>query len=126
MPFNGAGADEQPGSDLGVGESLSNHPSDLGFLGGEVADRLDGAFTDGLTGCGQLAGGPIGKDVGAHGGERLVGGAQLLARIEATVGAAQPLAVEQVGASKFAPDERVAEPLDRLAVVALGSGPVAE
>jgi hypothetical protein len=33
--FGGAGADEQPGGDLGVGQAFGSQPGDLGFLGGE-------------------------------------------------------------------------------------------
>ena len=51
----------------------------------------------------------------------LVGGAQLLAGVHAPPSPAQPLAVEQVGAGERHPDAGAAEPLDRLAVEALGA-----
>ena len=50
----------------------------------------------------------------------LVGGAQLLARVDAAALAAQPLAVEQVGAGELGAQPRAAQALDRLAIQALG------
>ena len=58
--------------------------------------------------------------------EHLVRGAQLLARVHAPALAAQPFAVEQVGARELGADARAAEPLDRLAVEALGVVAVAQ
>jgi len=49
-----------------------------------------------------------------------VGGPQLLACIGTSVLKAQPLAVEQVRAGQFGPQRRTSEPVDRLAVEALG------
>ena len=53
-----------------------------------------------LAGGQQLAAGALGERLRAHRGEHLVGRAQLLARVDAAVLAAQPLAVEQVGAGE--------------------------
>src|SRR3954447_7247823 len=112
MPFDGARADDQPGRNLGVGEALTDQPSDLGFLGGEFGGGFDAALADVLAGGGQLLGGAFGKGPCAHRCEYLVRGAQLLARVPATVRPAQPLAVLQVGASELAADQSAAEPLD--------------
>ena len=46
--------------------------------------------------------GPLGERLAAHRGEHVVRGAQLLARVEPPALAAQPLAVEQVGARELA------------------------
>src|SRR5918994_4655717 len=48
--LDGAGADEQPGSNLGVGEAVAGEPRDLGLLGGEVLASLDAAFAGALAG----------------------------------------------------------------------------
>ena len=50
--LDGAGADEQAGADLAVGETVTGEPGDLRFLGGELGAGLDGAF------AGSCAGGP--------------------------------------------------------------------
>ena len=49
-----------------------------------------------------------------------MGDPQLLASVGTAVLAAQPLAVEQVRAGEFGPQRSTAEPVDRLAVEALG------
>ena len=53
----------------------------------------------------------------------VVRGAQLRARVDAAILAAQPLAVEQVGAGELGTQPGAAQPLDRLAVEALGGSP---
>src|SRR4029453_6518994 len=45
-----AGADEQPSADLLVGEAVIGEPGDLQLLRGELAARLDRAFSDRLAG----------------------------------------------------------------------------
>ena len=62
-------------------------------LGGPLA----GAFAGGQ----QLDAGPFGEGLGAHRGEHLMRGAQLLARVAAAALAAQPFAVHQVGAGEL-------------------------
>ena len=54
------------------------------------------ALAGGLAGGQQLAAGPLGERLDAHRRQHLVGGAQLLARVDAPVLASQPLAVEQM------------------------------
>jgi hypothetical protein len=63
----------------------------------------------------QLVPGTLGEGLRAHRGEQLVGGAQLEARVDPSVRAAQPLAVQQVGPREFGPHPGAAEPLDRWA-----------
>ena len=62
----------------------------------------------------------------AHRRQHLVGGAQLLARVDAPVLAAQPLAVEQMGAGELHADAGTAEAFDRLAVETVGDVALAE
>ena len=74
----------------------------------------------------QLAPGPLGERLDAHRVQHVVGGAQLLARVNAAALAAQPLAVEQMGAGELHADAGPAEVRDRLAVVPLGGVALAE
>jgi hypothetical protein len=54
------------------------------------------------------------------------GSASLLARVDTPVLAAQPFAVDEVGAAELAADGGATEPIDRLAVGALGGWTVAQ
>ena len=63
--------------------------------------RLGGALAGGLAGGQQLAPGALGERLHADRVEHVVGGAQLLARVDASALAAQPLAVEQVRAGEL-------------------------
>ena len=100
--------------------------SDLGLLRGELIACVCCAFAHRLAGGRQLAARTLGKSLGSHVAEHLVGAPQLLARIHPSVLAAQPLAVEQVGASELEADAGAAKPLDRLTVEVLGGLAVAE
>jgi hypothetical protein len=126
VPFDGARADEQLGADLRVRVAVTGESADLGLLCGEFVERLDCAFARGFAGGQELARGALGERVHAHRGEQPVGGAQLLARVEALAFAAQPFAVEEVGAGECNADAGAAEPVDRLAVEALGGLAVAQ
>jgi hypothetical protein len=53
-------------------------------------------------------------------------GAQLLAGLDAPVCAAQPLAVEQMGAREFHPQAGAGEPVDRFTVEGVGVLALAE
>src|ERR671918_59575 len=70
---------------------------------------LDGALADALARGHQLAPGPLRERLHPHLGEQVVGGPQLLARVEAPVLAAEPFAIEQVGACELHADARAAE-----------------
>ena len=120
------GGQEQLGADLRVGPSVHREPGDGRFLRGEAGARLDRVPADRLAGRRQLAPGAFGERLGADRGEHLVGGPQLLASVGAPVLAAQPLAVEQVRAGQFGPERSTAEPVDRLAVEALGGPALAQ
>src|SRR5580704_4359348 len=108
--LGGAGADEQPGADLGVGQPVPRQPGDLGLLGGQHrlgcrgAGGRCGTLAGGLAGCQQLAAGPIGECRHAHLLQHLVGGAQLLPRVHAAALPAQPFPVQQAGAGQFGAD----------------------
>jgi hypothetical protein len=116
VPFDGAGADEEPGADVLVGEFLANQPDDMGLLGGSwpsIATLRVRAVPPGRL---QFTGGALGECLRAHHGEHVVGGAQAVARINSSALAAQPLAVEQVAASQFPANPGAFEALDRLQV----------
>ena len=55
-----------------------------------------------------------------------MGGAQLLARVDAAILAAQPFTVEEVRAGDLRAEPGAPEPLDGLAVQLVGGGPVAQ
>ena len=76
-----------------------------------------------LSGGQQLALGSRRKRLSTHRAEHLVSGAELLTGVEAPALAAQPFAVEQMGAGKFGADAGTTEPLDRLAVKRSASWP---
>ena len=124
--LDGARADEQLAADLRVGVPLRGEPGDLRLLCGEHVARLDGAFARRLAGGEQLAAGSLGERFGPDPIEHLVGDSKLVARVETSVLASQPLAVHEASAGLVHDDPGVSEPLDRLEVVGFGAGAGAE
>jgi len=96
---DGGRAEEQPGGDVPVGCSLRRQPGDLGLLRGEPRAVLFGALHNVLAGGGQFGAGPLGEPAGAHPLETLKGSAELVAGVAPAPLAAQPLSVDQSGAS---------------------------
>ncbi|MGH3224270.1 MAG: ATP-binding protein, partial [Streptosporangiaceae bacterium] len=68
----------------------------------------------------QLPASPLGESFHSHLVQHAVGGAQLLPGLRAAALAAQPFAVEQVGAGKLRAKLGAAQPVDRLPVQAVG------
>jgi hypothetical protein len=126
VPFDGASADEQFRSDLRVGLSGAGQFRDVLFLRGQVVVAVDVPLADLLAGGGEFSACALGERVGADHDELLVGGAQLVACIDASVPATEPLSVEQMGAGEIGPQRCAAEPLDRLGVGVLGITTVAD
>ena len=126
MVLDGARADEQPGTDLRVGQAVTGQPCHLGLLSGQRVISPAHSLADCLARGEQLAPGSFGECPGAHRLQHLVGGAQLLARIGPPVLTAQPLAVDQVRAGQLGADAGPAKVLDRRAVVPLGRLALAE
>src|SRR5215470_18544196 len=118
--FDGAGADEQPGGDLPVGQVLGDQPGDLLLLGGEHLRGLGAARAGPLAGGAQLGPGPGGERRHAHLIEHREGGAQLVPGVVTAVLVPQPLPVQQVSTGNLGTPPTTAEPVDRLAVTALG------
>jgi hypothetical protein len=61
VPFDGPGAEEQPGADLGVGEAVPSEPGDLPPLARELLARHDHAPAHLLAGREKLAAGALGE-----------------------------------------------------------------
>src|SRR3954468_15838488 len=96
MPFDGARAEEELRADLRVREAVARQPGDLLLLRRQGIARLGTPLADRLARGGQLSPGALGERLHADGREQLVGGAQLLPRIDAASGPPQPLPVEQM------------------------------
>src|SRR5215468_8949691 len=102
VPLDGARADQQLRADLRVRQALAGEPGDLLLLRRELL-ACPGAALPRLLACRQqLAAGALGERLHADRVEQVVGGAQLLAPVDAPALAAQPLPVEQMRAR--APD----------------------
>src|SRR3954447_26149450 len=93
---------------------------------GEVLAGLDVALADAFARCQQLALGAAREGFGAHAREHLDRGAQLLAGVDPAALAAQPLAVEEMGARQINAEARALEALDRLPVEAVDGIAAAE
>src|SRR5258707_109439 len=113
MPFDGARTDEEPRTDLGIGEAVTGEASDLGFLSGEAVAGLDDAFAHSLAGGDQLDARSLGERLHARRVQQLVGRTELGARIDSAVLAAQPFAVEQMRAGELRAKSRTAEAFNR-------------
>src|SRR6202035_5725586 len=88
----------------------------LSILGRELVQCVHGPFAGTLACRQQLAFGAARERLGAHAGERLKRGAQLLSGVEAATFAAQPLPVKQVSPGELESRSGTGEVLDRLAV----------
>src|SRR3954447_8776584 len=101
MPLDGARAQEQPRADLGVGQSVARKSCDLQLLWSQLVASLGLAPADCLTSGQQLAAGAFRARCHSHLGQHRVRNPQLLTSILAPAAAAQPFAIEQVGARKI-------------------------
>src|SRR5919201_4075468 len=86
-------ADEELGADVGIGKAVAGEPGDLCLLRGECIARVLRALACGFAGGLELATGALGEALCAHAAEQLMGGSELLARVDAPVLATQPFAV---------------------------------
>src|SRR5215217_3114011 len=126
MPLDGAGAKEEPGRDLGIGEAVSGEPRDLRLLGCEHIAGFGRPSAPLLAGGQPLAVGALGERPHLYGSEHLVSGMQLLASRSAPAGSAKPLAVQQVRACKLRALPRAAQSLDRFVVKGLSVVAIAQ
>ena len=120
---DGGGADEQLRGDL-AGWRRRRRPAGRSALLARSGSRASrGAFAGAPAGRPQLGPGPFGERSGAGRVEDLVRGAELVAGVTPAPLAAQPLAVEQVGAGQLHAQAGTAEAVDRLPVEASASSP---
>jgi hypothetical protein len=104
----------------GIGLAACGEAGDLCFLGGEIEACVNGAFADRLTGCQKFAAGTVGERVGPHAQQQLVGGAQLLAGVDAATSASKPLAVQELRPRQIEAEAGRFQPLNGLVVRGLG------
>src|SRR5918996_4309391 len=116
MPFDSAGTEKEPRTDLGIGEAVAGEASDVGLLRGEVCAGFVDPPARAVSRCEQLAACALGEGFRADRRELLVGDAELLAPVDASALAAQPFAVEQMGAGEVDADPSAVEPFDRFAI----------
>jgi hypothetical protein len=98
VPLDGAGTEEEPRTDLRVRQAVASEPGDVPLLRSQFVTRLVGPPADLLARGQQLLARALGERVDSHRRELIVGGAELGARVDSAILAAQPLAVEQVRA----------------------------
>ncbi len=124
MPFDGAVADEELRADFLIRPAFSGKSRDVLLMRRELIARVLTALADRLAGGHQLAACALGETVCANRGQQVVRTAQLLARVNPTVCATQPLAERQSSTSQVRPHSTLAEPVDRLAVEVFGRLPI--
>src|SRR4051794_36717111 len=125
MPLDSPRAEEEPRPDLRVRQPLGGKQCDLPFLRGQIVTSLDPP-PHLLAGGLKLLAGALGERLHADRGHHLVGRAQLVARVDPTVLAAQPLPVEQMRAGELGTERRPCQSLDGLAIQALGTRTLAQ
>ena len=126
MPLNGPRAEEEPRADLRIGQPIAGEPRDLPLLGGQIVARVDRPLAHLLARRLKLLTRALGERLHPDRGQHLVGRAQLLARVDPAILAAQPLAVEEVRAGELRTEPGAPQPLDRLAIQLVGGRPVAQ
>src|SRR6266516_2627905 len=126
MPFDGSRAEEEPRTDLRIGQPIAGQPRDLPLLGGQIVARFDRPLAYLLARRLKLLTCALGECLHPDRGQDLVGRAELPARIDPAILAAQPLAVEEVRAGEFRTEPGAPQPLDRLAIQLVSGRPVAQ
>src|SRR4029453_2086410 len=116
MPLDRLRTDKQPPPDFRVREPLPCEPGDLLLLRRQLVAGIGTAFADFLTGGYQLAARGFGERGHTDLDENFVRRPQLLACIDATAFAAQPLAIEEMRARLIGTELAPLQPLDRLAI----------
>lgn len=126
VPFDGAGADEHLGADLGVREIVAGQPGDLRLLCGELPECLGCPSANCLASGEQFAAGTLGKSFCPDAAERVMGKVKLLAGFQAPVRATQPFAVQELSTGEVDGDPGPGEALDRLSVERVGGFAIAQ
>src|SRR3954468_1942644 len=126
MPLDSPRAEEELRPDLRVRQPIGGKQRDLPLLRGQIVASLDGPPTHLLAGGLKLVAGALGERLHADRGQHLVGRAQLFARVDTAVLAAQPLPVEQMSARELWTKRGPCQSLDRLAIQELGARTLAQ
>src|SRR4051794_26897255 len=126
MPLDRPGAQEELRPDLRVRQPIGGKQRDLPLLRGQIVATLDGPPPHLLAGGLKLLARALGERLHADRGQHLVGSAQLVARVDPAVLAAQPLPVEQMSAGELGTKRGPCESLDGLAMQALGAFTLAQ
>src|SRR4051795_10793440 len=121
MPLDSPRAEEELRPDLRVRQPIGGKQRDLPLLRGQIVASLDGPPTHLLAGGLKLFAGALGERLHADRGQHLVGRAQLVARVDPAVLAAQPLPVEQMSAGELGTKRGPCQPLDGFAMQTLGA-----
>src|SRR5438445_12295696 len=77
-----ARADDEPGADLGVRETVASQEGDLGLRRGELIERVGAPGANPFTCREKLALRTLGEGFGTHGCEQLVGCAERRASVD--------------------------------------------
>src|SRR4051812_34183056 len=121
MPLNGPRAEEEPRTDLRIRQAIAGQACDLPLLRGQVVAGLDRPLAHLLACRLKLFTCALGEPLHPDRDEHFVGAAQLLARVDPAVLAAQPLSVEQMSPGELGTKPGPCQSLDRLAMQALGT-----
>src|SRR4051794_37664963 len=121
MPLNGPRAEEEPRTDLRIRQAIAGQACDLPLLRRQVIAGLDRPLAHLLACRLKLFTCALGERLHPDRDEHFVSVAQLLARVDPAVLAAQPLAIEQMSAGELGTKPGPCQSLDRLAVQALGT-----
>src|SRR3954452_7917734 len=125
MPLDGTRAEEEPRTDLRIRQALTGKRSDLSLLRGQVVARLALTPARLLASRLKLSACAIGESLHTDRPELVVGGTELDTRVDTAILAAQPLPVEQMSPGELRTQPGAAQPLDRLAMQAIGTVAVA-
>ena len=111
---------------LRIGQPIAGQPGDLPLLGGQIVARFDGPLAYLLARRLKLIPCALGERLHPDRGQDLVGRAQLLARLDPAILAAQPLTVQEMCAGDLGPEPGALQPLDGLTIQFIGVRPVAQ
>src|SRR5262249_14923481 len=116
VPLDGAGADEELGTDLGVRQAVTCEARDLLLLRGQLVARLCAPHAHLLAGCCELAACALRECIHADRREHVVRRSQLPPREHATTLASEPLAVQKMRARDLRAEARPGQAVYRLVV----------
>src|SRR6516164_1880306 len=116
VPLDRARAEEQPRTDLRVRQPIASQLCDLPLLGGQIVARLDRPLACFLARRQKLPTRALCERFDPHRREHVVRRAELCARVDPAILAAQPFAVHQMGAGERGKNPAALKPGDRLSI----------